>query len=362
MRLLPEDSASWTRYVWLVYMALPVWFLVALPASPWLRALDAIGLIAFLPLYFWGYWASRSRALLVIAGITILAIVLTPINPGASVLFIYASAFACRVGRPAAAVRVIGVILAIVAIETWLAGVPFVSWVPAIVFSAMVGGLNIHSAELGRANAKLRMAHAEVARLAIVAERERIARDLHDLLGHTLSVIVLKSELASRLAGANPERSVAEIRDVERISREALAEVRRAVQGYRTAGLADEIQQARSALDSAGVALACAIPPVRLAPEAERTLALAVREAVTNIVRHARAAHCSIRLHAGVDAVRLEIQDDGVGGAAPEGSGLSGMRARVVEGGGRLERDGRAGTRLTITLPATAARASMEAT
>jgi two-component system sensor histidine kinase DesK len=221
--------------------------------------------------------------------------------------------------------------------------------------------MNIHQREIARADAKLRHAQDEMARLAVVAERERIARDLHDLLGHTLSVIVLKSELASKLAASNPERSVAEIRDVERISREALAEVRRAVQGYHARALADELKEAQTALDTSGVALECTIPPVRLAPDAERTLALAVREAVTNIIRHADATRCTIRLDAVGDAVRLEIADDGVGGTAPEGSGLSGMRARVTEAGGALEREGLKGTRLTITLPASAALASAEA-
>lgn len=361
MRLLPDDRMGWTRYVWLVYLALPITFLLVRPADPLMRALDALGIVVFVPLYFWGYWVTGKTALQPIVAITTVAMLLTPINPGGSVLFVYASAFACRVGGPRVALRLVAAIVAIVAVESWAMHVPPSSWIPGIGFSILIGGLNIHYAELGRADAKLRIAQAEVERLAIVAERERIARDLHDLLGHTLSVIVLKSELASKLAGSDPRRSVAEIRDVERISRDALAEVRRAVQGYRARGLADELQQARAALDTAGVALECAIPAVRLAPDAERTLALAVREAVTNIVRHAAAKRCSIRLDAGESAVCLEIEDDGVGGAAPEGSGLSGMRARVAEAGGRLDRDGVAGTRLTITLPRSAAL-PMEAT
>lgn len=104
------------------------------------------------------------------------------------------------------------------------------------------------------ADAQLAAAHAEQERLAAEAERERIARDLHDLLGHTLSVIVLKSELAGKLAGRDPARAAEEIREVERISREALGEVRAAVSGYRGSGLSAELARAKVALDAAGCA------------------------------------------------------------------------------------------------------------
>jgi two-component system sensor histidine kinase DesK len=157
-----------------------------------------------------------------------------------------------------------------------------------------------------------------------------------------------------KLASRDPARSIAEIRDVERISREALAEVRRAVTGYGSSTLADEIRHARTALESAGAVLDCEIAPVRLSVAEEQVLALSIREAVTNVIRHAHARRCEIRLAAAGAGVRLEVRDDGKGGTAPEGSGLLGMRARVAELGGRLEREGRDGTRLTITLPLTA--------
>jgi two-component system sensor histidine kinase DesK len=183
-----------------------------------------------------------------------------------------------------------------------------------------------------------------------VAERERIARDLHDVLGHTLSLIVLKAELASRLAGRDPERAAAEIRDVERVSRKALAEVREAIRGYH-ATLEDEVARAGSLLRAAGIhaGLAVQLPPLDRARE--EAVALALREAVTNVVRHSGATTCAVRLSASGDACTLAVEDDGRGGIAAEGHGLRGMRERVEALGGTVRWACRRGTTLTVTLP-----------
>jgi two-component system, NarL family, sensor histidine kinase DesK len=187
--------------------------------------------------------------------------------------------------------------------------------------------------------------------MAMIAERERISRDLHDVLGHTLSVIVLKSELASKLATTDPARAAEEIRDVERISREALAEVRAAVQGYRSAGLAAEVSNARRVLETAGVQLESSLDSPSLPPAQEGVLAMALREAVTNVVRHARAGVCRLDLRESGGWCEMEVADDGRGGSLPEGNGLSGMRRRIEALGGTLELDGATGTRLRIRVP-----------
>jgi two-component system sensor histidine kinase DesK len=223
------------------------------------------------------------------------------------------------------------------------------AWPP--VFVLIIGGINIHFAQVGRANARLRLAREEIEHLAKLAERERIARDLHDLLGHTLSLVILKSELASKLGERDPERAFREIRDVERISREALAEVRAAVTGYRSGGLAAEVEHARNALSTAGVTLETEITKAQLPPAHEAVLCLALREAITNIVRHAGGRHCRVSVDVANEQCTLTIADDGRGGNAPSGSGLSGMRERVEVLGGTLTRDGHRGTTLTVMLP-----------
>jgi two-component system sensor histidine kinase DesK len=254
---------------------------------------------------------------------------------------------------PRRALVVFALLAAIVLVEFWIVDAPnryvLSGWVTFLVFAT--GASTLFVGERERQLAQLRRAHEEIEGLATIAERERIARDLHDLLGHTLSVIVLKSELASKVAQADPARAVAEIRDVERISREALSEVRAAVAGYHSHGFAGELERARHVLATSGVALAVELEPVRMPPKRESVLALVLREAVTNIVRHARASHCHVSLRGDGDGLVLTVRDNGVGGVHPGGSGLAGMHERVRAAGGRLDIDGTRGVTIEVRLP-----------
>jgi two-component system sensor histidine kinase DesK len=202
-----------------------------------------------------------------------------------------------------------------------------------------------------RANKRLDLAHEQIAHLAKLAERERIARDLHDVLGHTLSVVVLKSELAGKLMDRDPARARHEIGEVEHIARKALTEVRQAISGYRSEGLAAEILRAQKTLDAAGVTLEFDTKPPQLAPAEETVLSLIVREAVTNIVRHAQASHCRLEFAEKAGGTALVVEDDGRGGIREEGNGLRGMRERVESMGGRLLIESAQGTRLLIEIP-----------
>ncbi len=359
MRLLPESSPlGWTPYAWLVYLSFFVVYAVwKNEPGDWL--IDGPALLLFLALYFRGFWV-QGRALLVIAfAIVGLGMLLGPRNPGANCFIIYGAAFLGGVGRPSVAVRWLIVVLALVASESWLLSLSPAFWGPGIVISLLVGGSNIHFEEVRRKDQALMKAHEAAEHLATIAERERIARDLHDLLGHTLSIIVLKSELAAKVGERDPARALQEIRDVERISRQALTEVRQAVYGYRGDRLDEELRTGRAALEAAGVTLDADVIAPNLTPEQERTLALAVREAVTNVIRHSHARTCRIALAQQGEGITLTIEDDGIGGDATEGVGLSGMRARLAAIGGRLEREGRNGTRLILTLPVTAPARAM---
>jgi two-component system sensor histidine kinase DesK len=217
--------------------------------------------------------------------------------------------------------------------------------------SFVVGASNIHFAQRNRTNKKLLRAHEEIEHLATVAERERIARDLHDVLGHTLSVIILKSELAGKLLDRDPQRAGNEIREVEQISRQALSEVRDAIRGYRSKGLSAELAQAKATLETAGVAVKCEAARLELPALHEGVLSMAVRESVTNVVRHAHARSCTLRLAQQNGSCHLEIEDDGCGGIVAEGNGLRGMRERVEMLGGTLKRDSHDGTKILITVP-----------
>jgi two-component system, NarL family, sensor histidine kinase DesK len=188
---------------------------------------------------------------------------------------------------------------------------------------------------------ELRAARDELARLAVAEERLRFARDLHDLLGHTLSLITLKSELAGRLLPLHGERAAAEIGDIERAARQALQEVRETVTGYRRPTLAAELASARELLTAAGIEVRIDVTSGPFPPEIDEVLAWTVREGATNVIRHSRARHCEIRVTKDDDFVRAEVIDDG--DAAPPavqtekvGTGLFGLAERVAEINGRL--------------------------
>lgn len=354
MPLLPhDDEVAWTPYVWLVYVV--PFLLTPLYTERWNSvagwALHGGATLLFVALYFRSYWVRGGELLLVAAATTILGLLCWPLSYGAGCFFIFAASMLGQGLPHPRALRGVVVITLIAAIQGALLDRPLVASAWPALFSLMIGGINVHFAQVGRANARLRIARDEIEHLAKAAERERIARDLHDLLGHTLSLITLKAELASKLSEREPERSRQEMLDVERIAREALAEVRAAVTGYRSGGLQSELQHARTALASAGVTLHANVVPVPLPPAQEAVLCLAVREAVTNIVRHAAARVCRIQITSDGGECTMTIADDGRGGNIPFGSGLSGMRERIEIIGGTLTRDGHGGTTLTVTVP-----------
>jgi two-component system, NarL family, sensor histidine kinase DesK len=354
MRLIPHDKTlGWTPYAWLIYI-LP-FTLTPLYSR---RFHDAAGWTLFLAvtvvlsaLYFRSYWARGRELILVCAAMAAMGVAFWPISYGAGAMFIFAAAMIGYLEPSRQAIIGVAVISIIAVIEGWFLGRDWFSGSWPVVFSVLVGAINIHFSQVGRANTRLQLAQDEIEHLAKVAERERIARDLHDLLGHTLSLVILKSELAVKLSDRDPGRAREEIRDVERISREALAQVRAAVAGYRSGGIESEAQHAQSALGSAGVVVEVKLAKKQLPASHEAVLALALREAVTNIVRHANASKCTIALDATDAQCVLTVSDDGRGGAAPFGSGLNGMRERVEILGGTMTRDGRRGTTLTVTLP-----------
>ena len=218
-----------------------------------------------------------------------------------------------------------------------------------------IGVLMTAFGRIARTNRELEATREELARLAVSEERLRFARDLNDLLGHSLSVIALKSELAGKLVEADPRRAASELEDIQAVTREALAEVREAVSGYRRLALSDAVSGARGALAAAGIDLALADARPALPAEVDAVLAWAVREGTTNVIRHSDARHCAIRIRADDGVAAVEIEDDGSGAAAAAdgGSGLVGLRERAHRVRGTLEAGTRpgGGFRLALTVP-----------
>jgi two-component system, NarL family, sensor histidine kinase DesK len=352
-RMFRDREHGWSPLLWVVYLGFFFVDPVMSHASTRVWLLDALGAAVFLCLYFGLFILVYPRALAHIAGMVLLGIVYLPLNGGACTFFIFAAAMVpfCVESQGAAVIGLLTV-GATGALECLVLHIYGWEMFYAALFPMIIGAGNTFFAERNRMNRRLRKANEEIENLAKVAERERIARDLHDVLGHTLSVITLKSELAGKLLDRDPERARKEIGEVEEISRKALSDVRDAIRGYRSQGLVAELANAKTTLETAGLAVQCdAATTVKLPAVQESVLSLAVREAVTNVVRHAQARTCRMRLEQQNGSCRLEIQDDGRGSSNGEGNGLRGMRERVEMLGGTLRRHTESGTTLTITLP-----------
>jgi two-component system, NarL family, sensor histidine kinase DesK len=228
-----------------------------------------------------------------------------------------------------------------------------------------VRGLGLDLAGLARLANALRELHAaqrELARMAVIEERLRMARDLHDLLGQSLSMVTLKSELAARLVTQDQARAVQEMREVEQIARQTLREVRAAVAGYRQPTLHSELESARQLLEAAGIDHAIEEHAGALPAAVEAVLGWTVREGITNVIRHSRARWCRISILAGQGMVAAELLNDRVcepasaDTPAPTGNGLAGLAERVATHGGRMTAgpwslDGNTGFRLWVELP-----------
>jgi len=319
--------------------------------------------LAIFPGYVRAIGNTRPTRYWMIAATFALGLVTFPWNQGASTFFVYAAAFlpfSIESTRRVLSLFLLEcvVILAEGALFNYFSfpepfHIPWPSTFIAIFLVIVIGGGNIFFAEQKRSNIKLHMAQEEIEALAAVAERERIGRDLHDLLGHTLSLITLKSELANRLFERDPHAARREIADVAQVARDALAQVRRAVTGIRAAGIAAELASARLLLESNNVRLAYDLADVSLPADVETVLAMTVREAVTNIQRHARATSARVSMRVEHKQLQLEIADDGRGGDIVPGNGLCGMRERLQRFGATLRIDAvhGQGTRLTVRVP-----------
>ena len=352
-RLLPANPRiGWIPYLWLFWLIgfFAKWWFV--PLEPVELTLALLTLPVFLALYLNAYWHSGRRVFVNIAGILLIALVWTPFNPNAMGFFIYGSGLVGRADRPPRAyVWLVGIVLLVAA--EWLAfDLPI--FVPLFggALSLLIGAVAVHTDELDRQESALKLSQAEVRRLAEVAERERIGRDLHDLLGHTLSLITIKAELAAKLVSRGDGRAEQEIREVERISRGALREIREAVTGLRRADLDTELANARLACEAGGVSFTVDRPGLDLSPDRQAVLALCLREAITNVVRHAAAGRCRASLVREDGWMRLTVEDDGRGGAIREGAGLAGMRERVEQAGGAITIETARGVSLTVRIPA----------
>jgi len=349
---------------WLVYVLIGGLFI---PLNLWAQVFTWASLPLFLLLYAGAWLDDRVRLWRYTLAIALLGLANVGVNSIYSYL-IYAASFLMYCGsRRAGWLWLAALLAAFVAIA--LPGPHFngLSVGFGVALCVVVAAFNQSFRNQAERDAALRLTHEELRRLAASAERERIGRDLHDTLGATLALIAVKSELAGRLLERDAAAARTQVADIQQVAREALAQVREAVAGIRAAVLAGELASARLLLESSGVAFAAEVEPLPLPALVESALALALREAATNVQRHARAHAVRVTLRRDGTAALLRVEDDGRGAAIKPGHGLRGMEERLASVGGRLELESSTGgtsrgTRLTVRVelprPDTAATAS----
>ncbi|MBE4741010.1 MULTISPECIES: sensor histidine kinase [Streptomyces] len=359
----------WTG-IWLAYLSAPVSDLLHGGHSDGVVVLGWIGLVAFVAWYFVLIFRTgrRDTTPMVLGALAVLAAqsVVLALSLGREwlVLFVYVSVASGAALPPRLArftVPAVSALLTAAALAVPGGG----AYLASLLLPALLGGFSMTGVrELIRTTQELREARATVAQLAANEERLRLARDLHDLLGHSLSLITLKSELAGRMLPGRPDQAAQQVADIEQVSRQALVDVREAVTGYRRPRLGAELAGARDALTAAGITPELpADPDLSDVPEeSESALAWALRESVTNVVRHSGAHRCTVdlvRRHT-LDGPVLEltVDDDGRGapGGTPgvgTGSGLAGLAERLDKVGGTLEAGrSRHGFRMVARAPA----------
>jgi two-component system sensor histidine kinase DesK len=343
-----DRSGWWGQAIWAVPWLLFQWFpisdLVTTDRPAPARWAGAVGLLAFTLVYLRVIGQlGRPRALradlLVMVGLA--AALAVGFGSSWSGLMIYVSAAAAaalpwRWVWPAVVAAALLCLAVILADED--SGLLFLPPICLLTAFGISG-----TGYLVTVNRELQEAREELARHAVAEERVRFARDLHDLLGHSLSLIALKSELARRLAVVDPARAATEMADVEDAARRALAEVRDAVSGYRQVDCAQALAEARAALTGAGITVRLPGHVPALTAAADVALGWVVREATTNVLRHSGAGEVTVDLTVDGGRAVLTVTDDGRGGGVPvtvrgtsSGSGLAGLRERVGALGGEL--------------------------
>lgn len=312
-----------------------------------------VAYVLFLRLYFQGWWLRDRLLFKPIVGIAGLGLLLLPINMGAQMMFVYAAAFAARLEKLPSALWSLAILSTLFVLAAWSLSMPLIALSPNLLAIVAVFSVNRFSFDSERRRALLQLSQKEVAQLAQSAERNRIAADLHDLLGHTLSLVALKAELARKLLHRNPELAEQELVGLETIARNSLQEVRRTVHGMHSAELGVELAKSRLALGAADINLHTDVAQLALPVELEAVFASVLREAINNVTRHSGARTVRISFSLQDQQAVLRVSDDGRARELPrEGFGLRMLRQRVTEAGGTLTVVCENGLSLEARLPA----------
>lgn len=355
----PGSEPLWERWgwllgaVWIVYISVPMAQALRSDAAIWARVLTLGCLSAFAVIYVSMLYLTARRPLSLacrfttVGALTALGAASIPlVGYVALILITYVVALSMFVLPQLAAVGVYITGLALTL--TPALSNEFPDWWQITLMVAATGALTFTIRVVDERDSRNQVTRVQ---LGLVAERERVARDVHDVLGHSLTVVTVKAELAERLVDSDPARAKAELAEIRSLARQSLAEIRATVAGLRVARLADELTAARTALAGAGIAGQVPDHAETVDPRHRIVIAWSLREAITNVVRHSGAKNCSITLSEN----GITVSDDGCGlGLATVGNGLRGLRERVESNGGTVTiSDGPSGcgTLLQVVLP-----------
>ncbi|HEY3992578.1 MAG TPA: sensor histidine kinase [Ktedonobacteraceae bacterium] len=347
---------AWRIFVlmWLVFIIIEMVTLLKTHLTPLRLGIVLVAILCFVGLYTWLVWPhplsfqaqARKRSGMIWLPFTLLIALTVFLNLvyGSSWLYFFIfSGVAAGVIFPASRVSLIipALMLLTLSLGQFLVGP---NWQQIAIPVIIVAGAGFGITGIVRSFSTIRelqIARGELARMEVMEERFRLARDLHDLLGHKLSMITLKSELAGRLIEKAPERALKEVNDIEQTARQMMREVREAVAGYRQPQLESELIAARQILEAAGISCSITQEVGTLPPPVDAVLAWTIREGVTNVIRHGHAHRCFIRLSYIQGNVHVEIVNDGYQERKSEqqksGTGLAGVSERVAIMGGRFE-------------------------
>lgn len=356
----PVKAISWSKLdhpaIWLAY--LPLFFIpwfIERPSTTQMIAATA-GLVVFLALYFAAFKATGRRLTILAVATLLISFALAFTGSNWTVITIYAAAMVGNLRPPRRAAIMVGAFAVATCILAFATRQPVIFWVFGVFLTIMVGAANISRAALEDKNQALAESRDEVRQLAAAAERERIARDLHDLLGRTLTLIAIKADLAAKLADRDSDEARNEMRDIAGAARQGLADVRSAVSGMTGATLSRELASSQAALSVAGIRCKIEGDADRIDPGSSAVLAMALREAITNVIRHSGASSCEILVKQHPGGLEMTVSDNGHGEAVRAGGGIAGLRSRLGAAGGDLAVRGTAeGTQLVARLPQGAA-------
>lgn len=349
---LLQKNMSWVYLFNLVFFFLP---LFNVNYTGWQYLAMALALVAFLLCYFWAYRCSRQQMHKPTLAIVLIALLITPLNPGSISMFSYAGFF---IGYANPLKRYLLLITALLLLLVTLNYTISIYWphfihigLPIVLGVSFLGWVE-------QQRMLQRLTHQqsadEIKQLATMVERERIARDLHDILGHTLSSIILKADLAEKLLlRQQTAPAQQQLTELSQIAREALSQVRQSVSGYKHQGLSAETAKLLNRLREAEfqVELNGTIPT--LDNRTETVLVLALTELVTNVIRHSKGDACQLMFQHKDAKLQIQLYDNGKSTTFNEGNGLQGLRERLAALSGTLTLAVHNGVHATITVPLT---------